>query len=88
MKPTLNRPILPCEHCDGSGFIQLPDKAWEVLQIVVKLKSATAEDVHKLRLKPGDGRTHVNNLLEDLRHLDLITRGRKRVNRRWVYSVI
>lgn len=74
---------MPCGRCLGLGKVPIPDG---LIDALTELRGGprTVADVWA-RISPTTARTAVNNRLEDLRRLGLVTR--RRVGKVWVYRI-
>ena len=75
-------PLVTCHHCKGAGKLPLSDDMLLTLDAVKYLQEADVIEVKTAVLWEGHT-TAINNRLEDLRKLGLLTR--KRDGRRWLY---
>lgn len=67
---------MTCGYCCGNGTRPLRDDLWDTLVMLRKLKSATAYQMMDA-LKWKGSASAMNNRLEDLRSVDLVTRERQ-----------
>lgn len=75
----MKRPQISCRKCEGSGAVDLEDSLWNTLQVLAKLKRATAPEIFEQ--SQGENAfikvTAINRRLEDLRALNLVERERE-----------
>lgn len=82
----MKRPSVQCRKCEGKGEQPLDDVLWNTLQLLAKLKRASAPEMYekapdKSFLVPSA----INQRLEDLRKLNLVDRVRE--GKVWKYFV-
>lgn len=77
------KPTIECPTCGGSGRAPLPDALQETLNVLPRRGQFTAAEIHAKI--PGKVEvTAINNRLESLRALSLLTR--ERFGKFWKYS--
>lgn len=84
MKP----PIIACSKCNGTGKIELPAPLLEVLTVMndEPRKMWLVSEIHKLAPNyTSFGVTAINNRLEALRELGLVTR--EKFGKQWRYFI-
>lgn len=66
-------PQMPCPKCQGSGCVELPPHMQSILKYLQEHGARTASQIH--RDVPGmAGRTNVNNALNNLEGVGLVSR--------------
>lgn len=81
---TPTEPTRKCGACDGTGRVTLPVSLLEILSLLSNREALTATQLRRLT-KADVGVTAINNRLEELRSLGLLTRKRF-AGRGWKYS--
>lgn len=81
--------LVPCPNCKGNGRVALPPRLKRILALLVCLGGGTSPGVYRVmkRLRPKSV-TAVNNSLEDLRELKLVTRQRTDDGKAWRYQAV
>lgn len=82
---TDNQPIIECNACGGTGKVKLSGISLEVFRDVQQHGNVCAQDVFGRMQKPDCGVTAINNRLELLRRLGLLSRDR--VGKNYLYSL-
>ena len=78
-------PMVPCDHCGGTGKVLLSAVLFRVLESVTAGHRTAKEVSAHLSGTETVGKTAINNRLEELREYGLLTR--KKVGRFYVYDV-
>lgn len=80
-------PRIQCPRCKGDGHVELDGELLITFNLVKKLLDATALKVHGVVSKNNRvGVSAINNRLEDLRTLGLVSR--RRNGRQWIYTAV
>lgn len=80
----LERPVVTCRHCGGSGELPLDPILFMTLQTLYEDGPGTAKELHSRKRFIGVGVTAVSNRLSSLLTLGLVARSKR--GRCWVYS--
>lgn len=87
MKHSKRTPVVICPTCHGQGSIYLDGVLLDTLRTVLRMKRASAPEVH--RAMDTTGAFHVtafNNRLDDLVAMGLLEKSKN--GRCWIYSPI
>lgn len=84
MKRETSSPTIPCPSCKGRGFVKLSPRLSKVLKAVVAGHGVAREVVSAMGYNGSV--TAINNALEELRALKLVSRKRGE-GKTWVYRV-
>jgi DNA-binding transcriptional ArsR family regulator len=80
----MKRPVIDCGKCGGKGKTPLDDTRWKTLQLLARLKRASAPELYEQSgEKDHIGPSALNQRLEDLRKLGLVDREREGSS--WTY---
>lgn len=85
VKADLEKQTMPCRKCEGTGELEWAGWMNAVLDELHRCENSSADAVH-LACVCRTGQTAMNNRLEHLRKLGLVTRAR--LGRGWLYTAV